>query len=104
MARHSRRDAEIPSGEIPEEDLGELVSVEAENTDVVAVKKEKIGVFVKGWKKVERYSPHSPSVHVTSFNAGEIVWDESILDSLLAQDAPIKVYQHDVESPASGSN
>ena len=71
---------------------------------VEVVKKERLAVFMQHWKIVKSYGPSASNNHVTSFRAGQLVFNESEIESFLEQGAPIRVYVHDVESTTSGSN
>jgi len=69
-----------------------------------SVKKDKIAIFMMNWKLVKQYQPNSPNTHVTSFRAGQIVFRDDEIESLLEQGAPIRIYVHDVEPTACGTD
>lgn len=73
------------------------VSKAASENEAVKVVKERIGVFYRNWKRVTSYGNNSMNVHVKNFNAGQLVFREDEILSLLNEGAPIKVYIEDVD-------
>lgn len=59
--------------------------------------KERVGIFMKEWKIVTSYGPSSMNSHITSFRAGQIIFNESKIDELVSQGAPLRIYSRDVE-------
>ena len=73
------------------------------SADDVDVELERVGVFMNQWKVVKSYGPSSMNSHITSYRAGQLIWDEELIMQLLDQGAPLRVYIHDV-TIASCSN
>lgn len=68
------------------------------------IKKERLAVFMQPWKIVQSYGLNASNKHITSFRAGQLVFDDEKIDSLLKQGAPIRIYVHDVESSTGDIN
>lgn len=82
----------------------ENINESAGRNPAFVIKKEKLGVFVKPWQIVKRYGQNSLNVHITSFRALQLIFNQDEIESLLQQGAPLRVYYRDVEPPTGGSN
>jgi hypothetical protein len=79
-------------------------AAERENAAVAPVKKEILAVFMNSWKIVKSYGPAASNVHVKSFRAGELVFNEKLINEYIKQGAPLRVYVHDESASSSGIN
>ena len=71
-------------------------SADASSAEDVEVELERVGVFLRHFKIVRKYGPSCMNSHVTSYRAGQLVWNEEEIHQLLEMGAPLRVYIHDV--------
>lgn len=76
----------------------------AGHAPAVVVKRERLGVFMRAWNVVTSYGQNSLNSHIKSYRPLQLVFKDSEIDELLAKGAPLRVYYHDVEPTASGTN
>lgn len=82
-----------PSAPAEEEPLQELPVVAAP----AKVKRQRIGIVMKNFRHVVLSGPATHHRTIKGFLGGHVIFNEHLLDELLATKAPVEVYYRDVD-------